>query len=73
MENHEFEDLGDKIQDIIENAVNSKDFKKMTQEQRREALELLELDMRAAAKDLDFEKAADLRDVILELRAEYRL
>ena len=28
--------------------------------------------MRAAAKDLDFEKAADLRDVILELRAEYR-
>ena len=31
MENHEFEDLGDKIQDIIENAVNSKDFKKMNQ------------------------------------------
>ena len=29
----------------------AKDFKKMTQEQRREALELLELDMRAAAKD----------------------
>ena len=51
----------------------AKDFKNMTQEQRREALELLELDMRAAAKDLDFEKAADLRDVILELRAEYRL
>ena len=51
----------------------AKDFKKMTQEQRREALELLELYMRAAAKDLDFEKAADLRDVILELRAEYRL
>ena len=51
----------------------AKDFKKMTQEQRREALELLELDMRAAAKDLDFEKAADLRDGILELRAEYRL
>ena len=25
------------------------------------------------SKDLDFEKAADLRDVILELRAEYRL
>ena len=51
----------------------AKDFKKMTQEQRREAIELLELDMRAAAKELDFEKAADLRDVILELRAEYRL
>ena len=51
----------------------AQDFKKMTQEQRREAIELLELDMRAAAKKLDFEKAADLRDVILELRAEYRL
>lgn len=51
----------------------AKDFKKMSQEQRREAIELLELDMRAAAKALDFEKAADLRDVILELRAEYKL
>ena len=51
----------------------AKDFKKMSQEQRRETIELLELDMRAAAKALDFEKAADLRDVILELRAEYKL
>ena len=31
MENHEFEDLGNKIQDIIENAVTSKDFRKLNQ------------------------------------------
>ncbi len=33
----------------------------------------MELEMRAAAKDLNFEKAAQLRDMILELRAQYKL
>ena len=46
------------------------DFKQMTAQQRREAIEVMELEMRAAAKDLNFEKAAQLRDMILELRAQ---
>ena len=49
------------------------DFKQMTVQQRREAIEVMELEMRAAAKDLNFEKAAQLRDMILELRAQYKL
>ena len=48
-------------------------FKQMTVQQRREAIEVMELEMRAAAKDLNFEKAAQLRDMILELRAQYKL
>ena len=31
MDNREFEELGDKIQDIIEKAVNSQDYKKLNQ------------------------------------------
>ncbi len=49
------------------------DFKQMTTQQRREAIEVMELEMRAAAKDLNFEKAAQLRDMILELRVQYKL
>ena len=49
------------------------DFKQMTVQQRREAIEVMELEMRAAAKDLNFEKAAQLRDMILEIRAQYKL
>ena len=49
------------------------DFKQMTVQQRREAIEVMELEMRAAAKDLNFEKAAQLRDMILELRVQYKL
>lgn len=49
------------------------DFKQMTAQQRREAIEVMELEMRAAAKDLNFEKAAQLRDMILELRVQYKL
>lgn len=49
------------------------DFKQMTAQQRREAIEVMELEMRAAAKELNFEKAAQLRDMILELRAQYKL
>ena len=49
------------------------DFKQMTVQQRREAIEVMELEMRAVAKDLNFEKAAQLRDMILELREQYKL
>ena len=53
--------------------ITQTDFKQMTVQQRREAIEVMELEMRAAAKDLNFEKAAQLRDMILELRAQYKL
>ncbi len=43
---------------------------KMTKKERLELVDNLETEMKQAAKDLDFEKAAELRDVILELKAE---
>lgn len=49
------------------------DFKSMTTPKRREVIEHMELEMRAAAKDLNFERAAEMRDLILELRAQYKL
>lgn len=62
------------ITHAVEKEETSKtDFKQMTAQQRREAIEVMELEMRSAAKDLNFEKAAQLRDMILELRAQYKL
>ena len=42
---------------------------KLSRDERRELIETLELEMRHAAKELEFEKAASLRDVMLELQA----
>ena len=47
-------------------------FKKMTRLQREEQLERLTMEMKQAAKDLNFETAAELRDIIMELSAEYK-
>ena len=42
----------------------------MTKKEREETIDHLETEMKQAARDLDFEKAAELRDVLLELKAE---
>lgn len=46
------------------------DFESMTHEQQLDMVGRLEDEMRAAAKKLDFEHAATLRDTVLELKAE---
>jgi excinuclease ABC subunit B len=43
---------------------------KLSKKEREKVVERMELEMKQAAKDLDFERAAELRDVILELKAE---
>lgn len=53
-------------------AEDEKDSKKLTdmnKEERLAFIEDLEKDMRKAARDLDFEKAAELRDIILEIKS----
>ncbi|MDO4670840.1 MAG: excinuclease ABC subunit UvrB [Aerococcus sp.] len=40
---------------------------------KAEAIKNLELEMHQAAKDLEFEHAAELRDIIMELKAEYHI
>lgn len=42
----------------------------LTQAERKELIVKMEMEMRAAAKELDFEKAANLRDIVLELKAK---
>ncbi len=46
-------------------------FKKLSQQQREEQLEHMKLQMKEYAKNLNFEAAADLRDVIMELQIIY--
>lgn len=44
--------------------------KKMTKKEREKTIAKMEAEMKEAAKALDFERAAELRDVLLELKAE---
>ena len=44
--------------------------KKLTKKERGELIASLEVEMSEAARALDFERAAELRDTILELKAE---
>jgi excinuclease ABC subunit B len=43
---------------------------KMSKKDRASIIERLQSEMKEAAKNLQFERAAELRDAILELRAE---
>jgi excinuclease ABC subunit B len=47
-----------------------KDYSKLTKKEREKLIADLEQEMKEAAKALDFERAAELRDLILELKAE---
>ncbi|MBR4942032.1 MAG: excinuclease ABC subunit UvrB [Clostridia bacterium] len=62
------------VRDLIEvteaPAEEEKETKYMTEAERRALIEKLERDMRAAAKVMEFEYAALLRDRIIELRGE---
>ncbi|HEY4532139.1 MAG TPA: helicase-related protein, partial [Kurthia sp.] len=46
------------------------DGKKLTKAERTAFIEALEIEMKDAARALDFERAAELRDTILEMKAE---
>ena len=43
--------------------------KNLSQAERREMIETMEFEMKQAAKNLEFEKAAQLRDVVMEIKA----
>ena len=43
---------------------------KLTKKKKQNLLEQMEQEMKEAAKALNFERAAELRDLILELKAE---
>ncbi|MDV2582865.1 excinuclease ABC subunit UvrB [Alkalibacillus haloalkaliphilus] len=45
-------------------------YKNLSKDEKAELIDQLETEMKQAAKDLDFEKAMELRDAMLELKAE---
>ena len=55
----------------VENeTIDKETFKKMTKLERKNLIEKLEVAMKKASKELNFEEAMLLRDTILELKAE---
>ncbi len=55
---------------IMDSKPQKKNKGKLTRTEKEKYIKSLEKEMREAARDLDFERAAELRDIILELRAE---
>lgn len=51
-------------------AVKQHDLSKMSKKERDVFIEGMEHEMKEAAKALDFERAAELRDALLEIKAE---
>lgn len=48
-------------------------FKRLSRQQREEELDRLTMEMKAHAKNMNFEAAAELRDIILELKASFNM
>jgi len=57
--------------DEEEQDLSEETIKNLSRKERMELIETIELEMKEAAKDLNFEKAADLRDVVMELKTKY--
>lgn len=57
------------IAEEIDEDLSIENISKLSQAEKRELIETLELEMRQAAKNLEFERAASLRDIMLELQS----
>lgn len=71
--------INKKIRDVISATVETDEVtekdtkkapKKLTKKEREKTIERIEIEMKDAAKDLDFERASELRDILFELKAE---
>ncbi len=59
------------IRDVISNSLESADVKpKMSQAEKKALMIKIENEMKEAAKNLDFERAVELRDILFELKSE---
>lgn len=60
------------IRDVISNTVEEKEnsSKKMSKQEKERMLEDIEQEMREAARNLDFERAMQLRDILFELKTK---
>ncbi|SHM95712.1 excinuclease ABC subunit UvrB [Gracilibacillus kekensis] len=72
--------INKKVRDVIRATIAAEDeekyegtakkVKEMTKKEKQALIEKMEAEMKQAARDLDFERAAELRDAVLELKAE---
>ena len=60
------------IRDVISNTaeVSDKKEKKMSKKEMLKNIEIIEAEMREAARNLDFERAMELRDILFEIKSE---
>ncbi len=57
------------IRDLISNEVKDESKEKLSKKEKHEAILNIENEMRKAAKELDFERAMELRDILFEMKA----
>ncbi|MBU0996611.1 MAG: excinuclease ABC subunit UvrB [Firmicutes bacterium] len=62
----------DSISIKTEEGESTKDFSHLSDKEIRKSIDILEKQMLASAKELDFERAAELRDIIIELRGQLK-
>ncbi len=60
------------IKDVISNNINDDEqsSKKMSKKEKESIMETIEKEMMEAAKNLDFERATELRDILFEMKSE---
>ena len=62
--------INKEIKEVVSNEIENKTKKqKMSKKEKENILATLEDEMREAAKNLDFERAMELRDIILEMKS----
>lgn len=66
----EIRDLIKATHTVDEKAETEKTIKEMTEKEKLDLINKLEKEMKKAARELDFERAASLRDIIFELKVE---
>ena len=57
------------IRDLISNEVKDESKEKLSKKEKHDAMLKIENEMRKAAKELDFERAMQLRDILFEMKA----
>lgn len=60
-----------KVDDDDGEGLTEEKIKKLSRDERRELIETMEFEMKQAAKNLEFEKAASLRDVVMEIKTKF--
>ena len=60
------------IKEVVSNDIEEKvDNKKISKKEMKQTIESIEEEMRMAAKELDFERAMELRDILFEMKSQY--